>query len=61
MFHTLVATMESHLGMVKFNNISLDLSSEVFKNIQYLVDSNEAPSVIDMLAYNAIIERRYLE
>lgn len=61
MFHTLVATMESHPGMVKFNNISLDLSSEVSKNIQYLGDSNEAPSVIDVLAYNGIIERQYLE
>lgn len=61
MFHTLVSTMESHPGMVKFGNISLDLSSEVSKNIQFLSDNKEVPSTIEMLAYNGIIERRYLE
>ncbi len=61
MFHTLVTTMESYPGMVKFGNISLDLSSEVSKNIQFLNDNKAVPSAIDMLAYNGIIERRYLE
>lgn len=61
LFHKLVATMESQPGMAKFANISLDLSSEISKNIQYLCDDKRELSAIDLLAYNGIIERRYLE
>ena len=60
-FHILVAAMESHTGMVKFDNVAFDLSSAVANSIKHLRDSEGAPSTIDMLAYNGLIERQYLE
>lgn len=60
-FQALVAAMESIPGMVDFGNESFDLSSAVSKNIQYLSDREDAPDAIDLLAYNGVIERRYLE
>ena len=60
-FHALVAAMESLPGMVKFDNVSFDLSSAVSKAIHYLRDTEDTPSTIDILAYNGIIERQYME
>ncbi len=60
-FHTLVAAMESLPGMVKFDNVSFDLSPAVSKAIQHLSDTEDTPRTIDLLAYNGIIERQYLE
>ena len=60
-FHALVYAMESLPGMVKFDNVSFDLSSAVSKVIQHLSDTEDTPSTIDMLAYNGMIERQYME
>ena len=60
-FHALVAAMESLPGMVKFDNVSFDLSFDISKSIQQLSDTDDTPSTIDMLAYNGIIERQYME
>lgn len=56
LFHTIVATMKSHPGMVKFDNVLLDLSSDIFMNIQYLSDrEGVVPNIADMHAYNGLI------
>lgn len=60
-FHALVAAMESLPGMVKFDNVSFDLSFDISESIQQLSDTDDTPSTIDMLAYNGIIERQYME
>ena len=60
-FRAITAAMESIPGMVRFDNVQLNLSSEVSKKIQYLNDRKDRPNTIDMLAYNGIIERQYLE
>lgn len=60
-FRTFVAAMGSLPGMVKFYNVSFDLSSAVSKVIQHLSDTEDTPSTIDMLAYNGMIERQYME
>lgn len=60
-FHALVYAMESLPGMVKFDNVSFDLSYAVSKVIQHLSNTEDTPSTIDMLAYNGMIERQYME
>ncbi len=60
-FHTIVDAMQSHPGMVNFDSVPLNLSSAISKTIQYLMDREGVLTTTEMLAYNGIIERQYLE
>lgn len=60
-FRTIVDAMKIHPGMVKFDDVPLDLSSAVSKTIQCLMDREGAITTTEMFAYNGLIERQYME
>lgn len=60
-FSTIVDAMQSLPGMVKFDNVPLALSAAVSKTIQSLMDREAVITTTEMLAYNSIIERQYME
>lgn len=60
-FSTIVDAMQSLPGMVKFDNVPLALSAAVSRTIQSLMDGEAVITTTEMLAYNSIIERQYME
>lgn len=60
-FSTIVDAMQSLPGMVKFDNVPLALSAAVSRTIQSLMDREAVITTTEMLAYNSIIERQYME